>query len=664
MVDGINRYRLPNTPYFNGLDHMSLETVAGYARAERWAGLVGTNLTNTLLVPMVPIDEYSPYGAGLVERMREDPSTSRYLTGRWNRALVVSPATAILGLGSAAEVERGCLQAEAADPIMEGKAKFFLRTAAVRTDPICLRTSLSSSQQEMLRSIRDPRERAEQARIWRAEKFAEIVESMACNYGFINVEDAQGRDLPIIFSGLETLRGQCAVWSDDKQGTGVITASAQLSWALQTNRRLEDSRVVIFGAGAGAMGVYDELINHGVNSENILATDSGPHQDRTGRPYPLHEGRQDVDRDPFKVRMRHGISKNTTVEGFARGADILLNLGVVETLTRDPVWTVDLIRSLAKAPSCGFMTNPEPGILPHQLAEIRPDAFYSSGNNRLPNVVNNFTAFGYIGAGALMAMAGTVNAAMTLMAARGIFKVAQLGPEPETLSQLSPEQREGFGRHWLVPRPDDIRLIEAEAGAVAKAAIQSGVSTRYGREISPAALAAAYADIDEQVRVRKRFVEEGRREEEALGRRYFTTKFPTRYDPLTFPTRPAIYVSPEIHNERFEEIARNIGLTPDDCSDFLFIPTALTSVLRKLLENIHLTIQSKQLEIIYDISQISPELGLALAIKAWKLFQQTQKEETVFHDPQVFGVVLQIIPEARQTIVDSFQDLPEIPAMG
>src|SRR5262249_15026913 len=151
-----------------------------------------------------------------------------------------------------------------------------------------------------------------------AQKFAETVRSLAGNFGFINIEDAQGKDLPIIFGVLESLRGKTTIWSDDKQGTGVIGAAAMLSWAELTGRRMEDVRGVIFGAGAGAAGVYDELINNGMRPENILATDSKG---------ALHQGRTDIAGDPFKVRMAEGIPDGTRREDYLEGADFVINLG-------------------------------------------------------------------------------------------------------------------------------------------------------------------------------------------------------------------------------------------------------------------------------------------------------------------------------------------------
>ncbi|MCC6273769.1 MAG: NADP-dependent malic enzyme [Deltaproteobacteria bacterium] len=663
------RYHLPRTEYFRGLaETLSFEKLVGYAQAETRAGLVGINLRNSLLIPMDGPLEYSPYGAGLVERLRENPEAVHTLTGKWDRALVASPGTAILGLGSAAITADHLLRAEAADAIMQGKAKYFLWTAGVSATPLCVRSHFSPEQLRQLEAM-EPRRRAEQARVWRAERFAETVRALAPNFGFINIEDAQGKDLPLIFGVLESLRGDTAIWSDDKQGTGVITAAAMLSWAELTGRldsaqRMSNARGVIFGAGAGAMGVYDELVHHGILPENILVTDSRG---------PLHEGRTDVTGDPYKLRMREGIREGTAVEAFARGADFLLNLGVKETLTDNIAWTEFLVRSLAPNPFFGAMTNPEPGISPQMLRGARPDAFYGSGNQTYENPVNNFTAFGYIGAGAMMARAGAISPAMTVAAARGIFEVAKLGP-PESLRDGLPESQREFGRHWLVPRPDDIRLIERESGAVARAAARDGLAILLGAGPSPAELARFDREIEDALAFRTWSVARMREEIASQGRNYLVGRYPRRYAPfaLTRNGEPSFEVAPEIRRDHFEHFARQLGLRPERWQDLLtpegeLQATALATALERLRpategDGPAARTAFQELKLLTQIAAISPSLGLALALRRGRVRSENlAARPTVFHREAVLRTVLHLIPEARVPLEHAFPDLPEIP---
>ena len=184
------------------------------------------------------------------------------------------------------------------------------------------------------------------------------------------------------------------------------------------------------------MGVYDELIYHGARHEDILVTDSGLQKDYTsGTAYPIYKGRADLEGDVFKTRMSQGISEDTTVEEFAKGAHGIINLGNPKTLTHNLEWTRNLTHELADKPFFAVATNPNPGILPDDLYNFRDDAFYMSGNQRFENTANNFAVFGYMGLGALMAGARTINKEMTVAAAWAIHKVAKQGA-PEWIRDM------------------------------------------------------------------------------------------------------------------------------------------------------------------------------------------------------------------------------------
>jgi hypothetical protein len=435
----------------------------------------------------------------------------------------------------------------------------------------------------------------------------------------------------------------------------------ELTGRLDARGGLGNVRGVIFGAGAGAMGVYDELINNGMQPENILVTDSRG---------ALHAGRHDVEADPYKVKMRNGIADGMTPERFARRADFLINLGVKETFTDNPRWTQLLIESLAENPFVGAMTNPEPGISPEQLRQIRPNAYYGSGNQTYENPVNNFTAFGYIGAGALMARAGTISPAMTVAAARGIFEVAKLGAASEIRARLPAERRE-FGRHWLVPRHDDVRLIAAEAGAVAKAAARDGAATLVGPNPSPNLLERFDREIDEQVALREWTVSSLREGMENQGQRYLAARYPRRYSPFRLESNaePLFEVAPEVPREPFEHFAGQIGLERRHWSDLLnrqgeFRPTALPEVLEELLPDAEAPaaardLAQREIRLIVQLSAVSPSLGLALAVERGRIQSESLVQfPTVFHNPAALRTTLGLVPEVRPALEQRFPELP------
>lgn len=679
-------YTLPDTTYFNGLKPtMSLRDLAVYAESERRGADLHHLLMRSLAVPLVGKLFYSPGGAAIVERAREMGITDA-ATSKWSRAVVVSPGTAVLGLGSVAE-KNHVLQAGAAGPIMIGKAAYFAYCGGVNTEPITIETHFTV--QDVVRLLEEsglitingienlvkfqeifPKKENEDHLTWlnklviipedildrllatsdqhqpyklqhiqsafnnaveklRALKFVQTVANLANNYGFINVEDARGADLDLILGGLEAAGLGSAIWSDDKQGTGVITAAGVISWADQTGRlkegpnRLEGIKVVILGQGAGATGVYNELVNNGVRPEDILIT---------------------------KVRTQE---QKDTVTEFAKGADVFINLGVKETLTNDPVWTRNITKNLAPQALFSAMTNPDPGVKPENLHEVRSDIYYASGNQLYENVLNNFTAFSYIGLGALLAGATTINKEMTVAAALGIHKVAKM--------------TQNYGQHNIVPAPTDIRLIAEEAAEVAIAAARSGVSIFLGANPTEEALRNFEAFVREEVTLRADKVLEMRENAYKNADDYYKSTHPTRYAPFYLKkgdTDPAYYVCPKIRTEDFVDMARRVALEEQRWeylleADKTLKRTALTTVLQALRDKadegddvIH-AIAKKELILIVDVAYVSPALGLALALRrlrGWEHLDKLAKAPSVFHQQWVTDTVTEKIPNAKSDI--------------
>jgi hypothetical protein len=348
---------------------------------------------------------------------------------------------------------------------------------------------------------------------------------------------------------------------------------------------------------------------------------------------------------------------------------------VKETFTNDLAQTRRWAQRLAANPFFGPMTNPEPGISPDQLHEIRPDAYYGSGNQTYENTVNNFTAFGYIGAGSLMAMAGGVGPGMTVAAAHGISKVARMGPSSEMRDRLPKNQQE-FGQHWLVPHPEDIRLISEEAGAVARAAAREGLAILLGTNPTPEALAQFDAEIKEKVRFRTEFVQEMRERMALQGRRYLDIRYPDRNAPFWFKENPqakpvGFDVAPEVDRSEFEHYARQMGVEASRWEGLLedgnLKPTALTEALHALLPSTQADtpqaeLAARELKFIAWITDICPALGLALAVRRARVrAENLEKRPTLFHRVEVLRVLYQVIPEARRDIERAFQGVPDLP---
>lgn len=431
----------------------------------------------------------------------------------------------------------------------------------------------------------------------RAIMIAQSVIEDGDDAGFINLEDIRGEDLPLIFDYIEKARKlgmfNSAVWSDDMQGTGVIAAAGILSWADKTerlkagNKPLAGIKVMLCGAGAGAYGVYKELVNWGVDPRDIVVTDSGPKKDYSGRPYAIHKGRTDIMSNPFKREMAQGHDGDVDLLEFAKGADVFFNLGGIETVSGSSdtwdgnAWITKVTLAMkGRKGFFGFMTNPDPGVRPKDLHDLDEGAYYASGNQMYENTVNNFTAFGYIGLACLLAGAQRVSNEMTMAAARGIHEVAKLEKK--------------YGQHWLVPRPDDIRLLEHQTLRVVRAAIDSGVSIYVDKEAPEAVKENFMKGIREEIRIRQRKILAMRRKSVQAGHEHYQERVPARYAPVYIEDKknPIFFESPEIKKVYFERLARAFHINPERWGSLLvfgdhYSPPVLADLLSSLIDSLN-----------------------------------------------------------------------------
>ena len=85
--------------------------------------------------------------------------------------------------------------------------------------------------------------------------------------------------------------------------------------------------------------------------------------------------------------------------------------------------------------------------------------------------------FPFIFRGALDVGATEINDAMEIACVEGIAALARASSSAEAAAAYQGE-RLSFGRDYLIPKPFDPRLLAIVAGAVAEAAMESGVATR------------------------------------------------------------------------------------------------------------------------------------------------------------------------------------------
>jgi malate dehydrogenase (oxaloacetate-decarboxylating)(NADP+) len=365
---------------------------------------------------------YSPGVAVPVEAIAADPSLAARYTAKANLVAVISNGSAILGLGN--------LGALASKPVMEGKAVLFKRFADVDSIDIELDTE-------------DP------------EAFINAVALMEPSFGGINLEDIKAPECFIIEAALRE-KMNIPIMHDDQHGTAIITAAGLLNACYLTDRKMEDVKVVVNGAGAAAIACTALIKAMGVQHENVIMCD------RSG---PITPGRDGVD----QWKSAHAVETDaTSLEEALKGADIFLGLSAAGALK--PEW----VKDMADKPIIFAMANPTPEIMPDEAKAVRPDAIIATGRSDFPNQVNNVLGFPFIFRGALDVQATTINEEMKVAAATAIAELARERVPEEVASAYGKNQK--FGTDYIIPAPFDPRLIEVVSSAVAKAAMDSGVA--------------------------------------------------------------------------------------------------------------------------------------------------------------------------------------------
>lgn len=368
------------------------------------------------------------YSPGVAEPCKEIAANKeevyRY-TAKGNLVAVISNGTAVLGLGD--------IGPEAGKPVMEGKGVLFKIFADIDVFDIEI-------------NEKDP------------VKFVEIVKALEPTFGGINLEDIKA---PECFYIEKELREQLTipVMHDDQHGTAIISSAALLNALEIQKKKIDKARFVVNGAGAAAMACVSLYVALGAKPDNFCIFD------RKGA---LHSGRTDL--EGFKKKFANA-KEETTLDKAMKGADVFIGLSVGNVVT------VDMVKSMAKNPIIFALANPDPEISYPDACSARNDLIMATGRSDYPNQVNNVLGFPYIFRGALDVRATQINEAMKLAAVKALAELAQT-PVPDIVNLAYNTNNITFGANYIIPKPLDPRLLSAVAPAVAKAAIEGGVSLK------------------------------------------------------------------------------------------------------------------------------------------------------------------------------------------
>ena len=386
-------------------------------------------------IEVVPTKPYSTqmdlslaYSPGVAEpclEIEKNPLDAYKYTSKGNLVAVISNGTAVLGLGDIGPL--------AGKPVMEGKGLLFKIFAGIDVFDIEV-------------NEKDP------------DKFIETVKAIAPTFGGINLEDIKAPECFKIETRLKE-ELDIPVMHDDQHGTAIISGAGLINALEIAGKKIEDVKIVVNGAGAASISCTKLYIMLGARKENIIMCDSKG---------VISTHRTDLNESKKFFATDRDIK---TLAEAVVGADVFLGLSVANVLTQD------MVRSMNTNPIVFALANPNPEISYADAMASRDDIIFATGRSDYPNQINNVLGFPYIFRGSLDTHAKAINEEMKLAAVYAIAGLAK-EPVPDVVNAAYKLKRTTFGRDYILPKALDPRLLTRVSCAVAKAAIDSGVSRR------------------------------------------------------------------------------------------------------------------------------------------------------------------------------------------
>lgn len=362
---------------------------------------------------------YSPGVASPCLRIEEAAAEAYNYTNKGNLVGVISNGTAVLGLGD--------IGALASKPVMEGKAMLFKKFAGL--DAFDVEINAPSP-----------------------EVFIETVTNISPTFGAINLEDIRAPECFFIEHRLRR-RLDIPVMHDDQHGTAVVACAALLNALELQNKKPENMRVLVLGAGAAAIAITRLLISvFNLKKRQILMSDSrgilSTHREASIESYKMTFARD--------TRIR-------TLEAAVRTSDVIIGV------SRGGLLKPEMLKKMRDRPIILALANPVPEIMPAVAREARPDAIIATGRSDFDNQVNNSLCFPYLFRGILQARAKSFSRRVFFAAAQAIAALAR-EKVPEEVLRASGDEHLEFGQNYILPKQMDHRLLDFVVPAVVKAA--------------------------------------------------------------------------------------------------------------------------------------------------------------------------------------------------
>ena len=285
---------------------------------------------------------YTPGVAAVSELLAKEPQKADEYSIKGNTIAVISDGSAVLGLGNIGPY--GAL------PVMEGKALLFKEFGGVDAYPIVLNTQ-------------------------NTEEIIQIVKAISPTFGGINLEDISA---PRCFEVEERLIKELSipVFHDDQHGTAIVILAALINSLKLTERKKENTRIVICGSGAAGIATAKLLHKYGVG-EIVLVDSKGIVSKNRG-------GLNEVKKKMLKITNPRNI--NGELKDALIDADVFIGVSVAGILKPE------YIKIMVEKAVIFAMANPTPEIMPEEAKEA--GAFIvGTGRSDFPNQINNVLVF-------------------------------------------------------------------------------------------------------------------------------------------------------------------------------------------------------------------------------------------------------------------------------
>lgn len=282
---------------------------------------------------------------------------------------VITNGTAVLGLGD--------IGPEGGLPVVEAKALLHKEFAGVDAFPIALNEN-------------DP------------DKIVEICKSIAPGFGGIHLEDIKA---PECFKIEERLIKELdiPVYHDDQHGTSIAVLAGLFNSLKIVDKKIEDIKILINGAGASGIAIAKLLIAAG--AKNIVLADingalvAGDNS--------LNEPQKEI------AAMTNKEREVGKLEEIIKNKDVFIGVSVGNIVTKE------MIQTMNKDSIIFALANPIPEILPSE-AKKGGARIVSTGRGDFKNQVNNLLVFPGIFKGALKGRVTNITDEMKINAAKGI----------------------------------------------------------------------------------------------------------------------------------------------------------------------------------------------------------------------------------------------------